>query len=79
MFKEIYRKSIELAGHKKSKFFLGFFSKGWGHSPLVPQSFLEPARIIAPIRSGSGEQPGYRRSLAGHIRMAHPATAGQVR
>ena len=26
MFKEIYRKSIELAGHKKSKFFLGFIS-----------------------------------------------------
>ena len=26
MFKEIYRKSIELAGHKRSKFFLGFIS-----------------------------------------------------
>ena len=26
MFKELYLKSIELAGHKNSKFFLGFFS-----------------------------------------------------
>ena len=26
MFKELYLKSIKLAGHKKSKFFLGFFS-----------------------------------------------------
>ncbi len=26
MFKELYLKSIKLAGHKKSKFFLGFIS-----------------------------------------------------
>ena len=26
MFKELYLKSIKLAGHKNSKFFLGFFS-----------------------------------------------------
>ena len=46
MFKEIYRKSIELAGHKKSKFFLGFiaFIESFIF-PIPPDVFIIPMTI----------------------------------
>ena len=46
MFKEIYRKSIELAGHKKSKFFLGFISFIESFIfPIPPDVFIIPMTI----------------------------------
>ena len=44
MFKELYLKSIKLAGHKKSKFFLGFFS--FIESFIFP---IPPDVIIIPM------------------------------
>ena len=46
MFKEIYRKSIELAGHKRSKFFLGFISFIESFIfPIPPDVFIVPMTI----------------------------------
>ena len=46
MFKEIYRKSINLAGHKKSKFFLGFISFIESFIfPIPPDVFIIPMTI----------------------------------
>ena len=46
MFKEIYRKSIELAGHKRSKFFLGFISFIESFIfPIPPDVFIIPMTI----------------------------------
>ena len=44
MFKELYLKSIKLAGHKKSKYFLGFFS--FIESFIFP---IPPDVIIIPM------------------------------
>ena len=46
MFKEIYRKSIDLAGHKKSKSFLGFISFIESFIfPIPPDVFIIPMTI----------------------------------
>ena len=46
MFKEIYKKSIELAGHKRSKFFLGFISFIESFIfPIPPDVFIIPMTI----------------------------------
>ena len=46
MFKEIYRKSIKLAGHKRSKFFLGFISCIESFVfPIPPDVFIIPMTI----------------------------------
>ena len=46
MFKELYLKSIKLAGHKKSKFFLGFFSFIESFIfPIPPDVFIIPMTI----------------------------------
>tara|TARA_Y200000002_G_scaffold305412_1_gene261157 strand:- start:825 stop:1433 length:609 start_codon:yes stop_codon:yes gene_type:complete len=46
MFKEIYKKSISLAGHKKSKFFLGFVSFIESFIfPIPPDVFIIPMTI----------------------------------
>ena len=46
MFKEIYKKSINLAGHKKSKFFLGFISFIESFIfPIPPDVFIIPMTI----------------------------------
>ena len=46
MFKEIYRKSIELAGNKRSKFFLGFISFIESFIfPIPPDVFIIPMTI----------------------------------
>ena len=46
MFKELYLKSIKLAGHKKSKFFLGFFSFIESFVfPIPPDVFIIPMTI----------------------------------
>ena len=46
MFKEIYRKSINLAGHKKSKSFLGFISFIESFIfPIPPDVFIIPMTI----------------------------------
>ena len=46
MFKELYLKSIELAAHKKSKFFLGFFSFIESFIfPIPPDVFIIPMTI----------------------------------
>ena len=71
MFKEIYKKSINLAGHKKSKFFLGFISFIESFIfPIPPDVFIIPMTIakrtewlkialIATIGSVSGACLGY--------------------
>ena len=46
MFKEIYKKSIKLAGHKKSKTFLGFVSFiESSFFPIPPDVFIIPMTI----------------------------------
>ena len=46
MFKELYLKSIKLAGHKKSKFFLGFISFIESFIfPIPPDVFIIPMTI----------------------------------
>ena len=46
MFKELYLKSIKLAGHKKSKFFLSFFSFIESFVfPIPPDVFIIPMTI----------------------------------
>ena len=46
MFKEIYKKSIDLAGHKRSKFFLGFISFIESFIfPIPPDVFIIPMTI----------------------------------
>ena len=46
MFKEIYKKSINLAGHKKSKLFLGFISFIESFVfPIPPDVFIIPMTI----------------------------------
>ena len=51
MFKEIYRKSIELAGHKRSKFFLGFISFIESFIfPIPPDVFIIPMTIAKRTR-----------------------------
>ena len=46
MFKEIYRKSIDLAGRKKSKYFLGFISFVESFIfPIPPDVFIIPMTI----------------------------------
>ena len=46
MFKELYLKSIKLAGHKKSKLFLGFFSFIESFIfPIPPDLFIIPMTI----------------------------------
>tara|TARA_Y100001958_G_C21003970_1_gene386681 strand:- start:58 stop:663 length:606 start_codon:yes stop_codon:yes gene_type:complete len=46
MFKELYLKSIELAAHKKSKFFLGFFSFIESFVfPIPPDVFIIPMTL----------------------------------
>ena len=46
MFKELYLKSIKLAGHKKSKLFLGFFSFIESFIfPIPPDVFIIPMTI----------------------------------
>ena len=46
MFKEIYRKSISLAGHRNSKFFLGFISFIESFIfPIPPDVFIIPMAI----------------------------------
>jgi membrane protein YqaA with SNARE-associated domain len=46
MFKEIYKKSINLAGHKNSKFFLGFISFIESFIfPIPPDVFIIPMTI----------------------------------
>ena len=46
MFKELYQKSIKLAGHKKSKFFLSFFSFIESFIfPIPPDVFIIPMTI----------------------------------
>ena len=46
MFKEIYKRSINLAGHKKSKFFLGFISFIESFIfPIPPDVFIIPMTI----------------------------------
>ena len=46
MFKELYLKSIKLAGHKRSKFFLGFFSFIESFIfPIPPDVFIIPMTI----------------------------------
>ena len=46
MFKEIYKKSIDLAGHRRSKFFLGFISFIESFIfPIPPDVFIIPMTI----------------------------------
>ena len=46
MFKEIYKRSIKLAGHKKSKTFLGFISFIESFIfPIPPDVFIIPMTI----------------------------------
>ena len=71
MFKELYLKSIKLAGHKKSKFFLGFISFIESFIfPIPPDVLIIPMTIakknewfkialIATIGSVSGALIGY--------------------
>ena len=45
MFKEIYKRSIKLAGHKKSKTFLGFISFIESFIfPIPPDVFIIPMK-----------------------------------
>ena len=71
MFKELYLKSIKLAGHKRSKFFLGFFSFIESFIfPIPPDVFIIPMTIakrhewikialIATVASVLGASLGY--------------------
>ena len=64
MFKELYLKSIKLAGHKKSKFFLGFFS--FIESFIFP---IPPDVIIIPMTIAKRKE---------WIKIALIATIGSV-
>ena len=49
MFKELYYKSIKLAGHKSSKFFLGFISFIESFIfPIPPDVIIIPMTIAKP-------------------------------
>ena len=64
MFKELYLKSIKLAGHKKSKLFLGFFS--FIESFIFP---IPPDVIIIPMTIAKRQE---------WIKIAFIATIGSV-
>ena len=64
MFKELYLKSIKLAGHKNSKFFLGFFS--FIESFIFP---IPPDVIIIPMTIAKKQE---------WIKIALIATIGSV-
>ena len=64
MFKELYLKSIKLAGHKKSKFFLGFIS--FIESFIFP---IPPDVIIIPMTIAKRQE---------WIKIALIATTGSV-
>ncbi len=64
MFRELYLKSIKLAGHKKSKFFLGFFS--FIESFIFP---IPPDVIIIPMTIAKKNE---------WIKIALIATVGSV-
>ena len=64
MFKELYLKSIKLAGHKKSKFFLGFIS--FIESFIFP---IPPDVIIIPMTIAKRQE---------WIKIALIATVGSV-
>ena len=64
MFKELYLKSIKLAGHKNSKFFLGFFS--FIESFIFP---IPPDVLIIPMTIAKRQE---------WIRIAIIATVGSV-
>ena len=64
MFKELYLKSIKLAGHKKSKFFLGFIS--FIESFIFP---IPPDVLIIPMTIAKRKE---------WIKIAFIATAGSV-
>ena len=64
MFKELYLKSIKLAGHKKSKLFLGFFS--FIESFIFP---IPPDVIIIPMTIAKRQE---------WIKIAFIATTGSV-
>ena len=64
MFKELYLKSIKLAGHKKSKIFLGFIS--FIESFIFP---IPPDVLIIPMTIAKRQE---------WIRIAIIATVGSV-
>jgi len=64
MFKELYLKSIKLAGHKNSKFFLGFFS--FIESFIFP---IPPDVIIIPMTIAKKQE---------WIKIALIATVGSI-
>ena len=64
MFKELYLKSIKLAGHKSSKFFLGFFS--FIESFIFP---IPPDVIIIPMTIAKKQE---------WIKIALIATVGSI-